>query len=52
MKIRNGYFWKDYFKNVFIPQIDIYQRCLIGKIIPSFESIEQEAAKIKEDETV
>lgn len=50
MKIRNGYFWKDYFKNVFIPQIDIYQRCLIGKIIPSFQSIEQEAEKIEKDE--
>ena len=47
---RSGSFWADYFDSIFIPDIDAYASCLIKRLLPSFENLDNEANRIEQKE--
>ena len=47
--IRNNLFWAHQIKVNFLPGIDFFAKCLEGKIIPAFDSIEKEADEIERE---
>lgn len=47
--IRNNLFWAHQIKANFLPGIDFFAKCLEGKIIPAFDSIEKEADEIERE---
>jgi uncharacterized protein Yka (UPF0111/DUF47 family) len=47
--IRNNMHWAYQIKTNFIPGIDFFSRCLEEKIVPSFDSIENEADRVERE---
>ena len=47
--IRNNFFWANYIKTVFLPGIEFFSRCMLEKVIPSFDNVEDEADEIERE---
>lgn len=47
--IRNNMYWAYQIKANFIPGIDFFSRCLEGKIVPAFDSIDNEADEVERE---
>lgn len=48
--IRNANYWKDWFTNVFVPEIRALEVAVFSKMLPSFDNIAEEAEKLTEKE--
>lgn len=47
---RSGYFWSDYFRSVFIHEIEAYASCLIERLLPTLANLDEEANQIEQNE--
>jgi len=45
-----GLFWAGYFRTIYIPEIDTFAQCLVDRILPTFNNLEDEAKEIEEAE--
>jgi hypothetical protein len=45
-----GPFWAGYFRSIYIPEIETLAQCLVDRIVPAFNTLEEEASSIEEDE--
>lgn len=51
--IQNPLLWSHHMRNVFIYEIDLFANCLADKVIPCFDSLEEESKNIAdEDEAI
>jgi hypothetical protein len=48
--IRNNRYWMHYIREGFIPEINAFADCLMSKILPAFENLNDEAEKIEQEE--
>lgn len=48
--LRNNIFWPHYIREAFTPRIDALADCLKRRILPSFESVGEEAENLQEEE--
>lgn len=48
-ELPSRHFWKNYIDRIFIPEITAYNQCLIQRLLPTFESMEDEARTIEQD---
>ncbi len=42
-------FWADYFRTMFVPHIDAFAGALSGRVLPAFDSIEEEGRRIEQE---
>ncbi|MEW6659416.1 MAG: hypothetical protein AB1424_12225 [Thermodesulfobacteriota bacterium] len=45
-----GLFWAEYFRSIYIPEIETFAQCLVDRILPTFNKLEDEASEIEEKE--
>lgn len=48
-ELPSGHFWKNYIDRNFIPEITAYSQCLTQRLLPTFESLEDEAKEIEQN---
>ncbi len=46
---RNALFWAHHIRDVFIPDIDAFARCLVERLLPTFGKLEEEADRVEQD---
>lgn len=42
--------WPHYFRKIFVPQAQAFADCLTKRLLPTFESVEEEAQKLEQEE--
>lgn len=48
--IQNPLLWSHHMRNVFIYEIDLFANCLVDKVIPAFENLEEESKNVADRE--
>jgi hypothetical protein len=48
--IKNLHLWSHHIRNVFLYEIDLFANCLVDKVIPAFENLEEESEKVADRE--